>query len=43
MAKVEGWDIENKSSFDMAVDFFVHSARPAGATAAYYLAIEIFT
>jgi len=29
VAKVEGWDIESKSAFDMDVDFFVHNAPPA--------------
>lgn len=29
VASVHGWDVENKSSFDYDVDFFVHNAPPA--------------
>lgn len=28
VARVDGWDVENKSSFDKDVDFFVHNAPP---------------
>lgn len=29
VARVDGWDVEGKSSFDYDVDFFVHNAPPA--------------
>lgn len=31
VARVDGWDVENKGSFDYDVDFFVHNAPPAVA------------
>jgi len=31
VARVDGWDVEGKSAFDMDVDFFVHNAPPSVA------------
>jgi len=34
VARVDGWDVEDKSAFDKDVDFFVHNAPPAVSIAA---------